>query len=57
MSAIPRLRAYQGPAVLSYGFRPFFLLSAIYAGLAVLIWLPMFYGELALTTALSPRLR
>ena len=55
MIAIPRLRAYQGPVLLSYGFRPFFLLGAIYAGLAVLVWLPMFYGELALTTALAPR--
>ena len=55
MTAIPRLPAYQGPVLLSYGFRPFFLLGAIYAGLSVLIWLPMFYGELALTTAFSPR--
>lgn len=51
---IPRLRAYDGPAVLSYGFRPFFLLGAAYAGLAVLTWLPLFYGELRLFTAMSP---
>jgi uncharacterized protein involved in response to NO len=55
MTAIPRLRAYQGPALLSYGFRPFFLLGAFYSGLSVLIWLPMFYGELTLATALTPR--
>jgi uncharacterized protein involved in response to NO len=55
MTAVPRLRFYQGPALLSYGFRPFFLLGAAYAGLAVLVWLPMFYGELALTTAFAPR--
>src|SRR5262249_45515854 len=55
MTAIPRLRFYQGPALLSYGFRPFFLLGAVHAGLAVLVWLPMFYGELALTTAFAPR--
>jgi uncharacterized protein involved in response to NO len=52
---IPRLRAYQGPAVLSYGFRPFFLLGAIFAGIAVLLWLPMFYGDIALRTTFSPR--
>lgn len=52
---VPRLRLYQGPAVLSYGFRPFFLFGAIYAGLAVLVWLPMFLGELTLTTAFAPR--
>jgi uncharacterized protein involved in response to NO len=54
MSAIPRLQAYRGPALLSYGFRPFFLLGAIYAGLAVLAWLPMFNGSLELWTAFTP---
>ena len=29
MSPVPRLRDYRGPALLSYGFRPFFLLGAI----------------------------
>ena len=52
---MPRLRAYDGPALLSYGFRPFFLLGSIYAGLAVLIWLPVFYGELSLHSAFAPR--
>jgi uncharacterized protein involved in response to NO len=36
MAPIPRLRAYTGPAILSYGFRPFFLLGSLYAGLAML---------------------
>jgi len=52
---VPRLRAYDGPALLSYGFRPFFLLGSIYAGLAVLVWLPVFYGELSLHSAFAPR--
>lgn len=51
---IPRLRDYGGPVLLSYGFRPFFLFGAIYAGLAVLAWLPMFAGELEFSTAFSP---
>jgi len=55
MTAIPHLKPYAGPAVLSYGFRPFFLLGSIWAGLEVLAWLPMFYGELAVATAFSPR--
>jgi uncharacterized protein involved in response to NO len=55
MAPIPRLRDYQGPALLSYGFRPFFLFGSLYAGLAILAWLPMFYGELALSTAFAPR--
>jgi uncharacterized protein involved in response to NO len=52
---VPRLRAHDGPALLSYGFRPFFLLGSIYAGLAVLVWLPVFYGELSLHSAFAPR--
>jgi uncharacterized protein involved in response to NO len=54
MNATPRLRAYRGPVLLSYGFRPFFLLGAIYAGFAILAWLPVIYGELELSTAFSP---
>jgi uncharacterized protein involved in response to NO len=55
MAAIPRLKPYAGPALLSYGFRPFFLLGSVWAGLEVLAWLPMFYGELSVATAFSPR--
>lgn len=55
MAAVPHLRPYAGPALLSYGFRPFFLLGPIWAGMEVLAWLPMFYGELSLATAFSPR--
>jgi uncharacterized protein involved in response to NO len=51
----PRRRAYRGPAILSYGFRPFFLLGAIYAALAILVWLPVFHGELSLYSAFAPR--
>jgi len=55
MAPIPRLQPYQGPALLSYGFRPFFLFGALYAGLAVLAWVPVFTGELALASAFAPR--
>ena len=48
-------RTYQGPALFSYGFRPFFLLGSIYAGLAILVWLPVFMGELRLVSAFIPR--
>src|SRR5690349_3981681 len=54
MAPIPRLRSYSGPAVLSYGFRPFFFLGALYAGLAIAIWLPIFFGALQLPTAFNP---
>ena len=52
--AIPRTRPYTGPAILSYGFRPFFLLGALYSGLSILLWLPQFYGELSLSTLFAP---
>ncbi len=54
MTPIPRLRAYGGPALLSYGFRPFFLLGSLYAAAGILAWLPMFYGELSLGTLFPP---
>jgi uncharacterized protein involved in response to NO len=52
---IPRYRAYRGLPLFANGFRPFFLLGAIQAGLAILVWLPAFYGELKLTSAFAPR--
>jgi uncharacterized protein involved in response to NO len=55
MAPIPRLKPDHGPALLSYGFRPFFLFGALYAGLAVLAWLPVFTGALSLATAFAPR--
>jgi uncharacterized protein involved in response to NO len=48
------MRRYAGPAILSYGFRPFFLLGAVWAGLLVAIWLPMLAGSFDLPTALAP---
>lgn len=53
--AVPRHRGYQGWPLFSAGFRPFFLAGAIQAGLAVMVWLPVFYGELRLTSAFLPR--
>lgn len=55
MAPVPRLRPYRGPALLSYGFRPFFLLGSLYAGTAVLLWLAMFDAEMTLPTAFVPR--
>jgi uncharacterized protein involved in response to NO len=54
MSAIPRLKTFRGPALLSYGFRPFFLAGAIYAGLGIAIWLPLVFGDISIPTAFSP---
>jgi uncharacterized protein involved in response to NO len=45
MPSIPRLREYKGPAVLSYGFRLFYLSGSLFAGLAMFAWLPMMNGS------------
>jgi len=54
MSPVPRFKDFCGRALLSYGFRPFFLLGAVFAGLAILAWLQIFDGELTLSTAFGP---
>jgi uncharacterized protein involved in response to NO len=48
-------REYQGWPVLAAGFRAFFFLAAIQAALAMMAWLPAFYGELTLSTTFAPR--
>ncbi|MCD0423136.1 NnrS family protein [Rubrivivax sp. JA1024] len=52
---VPRYSPRAGWTVLSAGFRPFFLLGAIFAAVAVLLWLPVYHGELTLQTAFVPR--
>jgi uncharacterized protein involved in response to NO len=52
--AIPRVKPGRYPAILSYGFRPFFLAGTLYAGLAILFWLPLFYGDVHTLSAFSP---
>ena len=55
MTATPQRRTYDGLPLFSYGFRPFFLLGSIYAGLVILVWLPVFHGEITLTSGFAPR--
>jgi uncharacterized protein involved in response to NO len=47
-------RSYAGPAILSYGFRPFFLFGALWAALAVALWLPVLSGHITLPSAFAP---
>lgn len=42
-----RMRRWQGPALLSYGFRPFFLGGALWAAVAMVLWVLMLAGALA----------
>ena len=50
-----RSRNFQGWPLFANSFRPFFLLATIQAGLSILAWLPMFYGELSVSSAFAPR--
>ena len=57
MSAIPCHHPLSGPAVLSAGFRPFFFLSAVWAAVAIplwLVWLGSFGAEMEVPTELQP---
>jgi len=49
-----RGRSRKAPPFLSYGFRPFFLLGAIYAALAVPLWLWTYFGGQAPSGAFDP---
>jgi uncharacterized protein involved in response to NO len=55
MNPIPRLKPYEGPVLLSYGFRPFFFLGACQAALFIALWLPLFEGEITFQTLFVPR--
>lgn len=48
------MRAWRGPALLSYGFRPFFLFAGIWAVLAMAAWLAILGGWIDLPTHFDP---
>src|SRR6056297_2496847 len=49
-SSAEQMRAWRGPALFSFGFRPFFLFGAVWVVLAMLLWLPTFTGAITLPT-------
>ena len=49
-----RMRAWRGPALLTYGFRPFFFGAGVWAIVSMLLWLPMLNGAVTLPIALDP---
>lgn len=49
--ALERRLNYAGPALLSYGFRPFFLAGASWSVIGILLWIPQYMGDLTLPTA------
>lgn len=52
--ALERRLKYAGPALFSYGFRPFFLGGAVWSAACIILWIPQFMGELSLYTAYTP---
>ena len=53
-ATLQRRRAYAGPALFAYGFRPFFLAAGFWAACGILLWLPQYLGLIALPTAFGP---
>lgn len=49
-----RRRAYRGPAVLQQGFRPFFLGAGAWSLIAMVLWLAVYLGYLALPSRFDP---
>lgn len=54
VSTAEQMRSYTGPALFSYGFRPFFLFGALWSIVAVALWLPLLSGAFSLPIVLSP---
>ena len=53
-STAAQMRAWTGPAILTYGFRPFFFGAAVWAVCAMVLWIPMLSGHIVLPTAFDP---
>ena len=49
-----RARSWTGPALFTYGYRPFFLFGAIWSALAMLIWIGFLVGWVGLGSAFDP---
>lgn len=54
MSTMERVRAWRGPALFSYGFRPFFFLAGLWAALAMGLWLAVLTGHGPLASRFDP---
>ncbi|WP_113911377.1 NnrS family protein [Roseovarius dicentrarchi] len=53
-STAGRMREWQGPTLLTYGFRPFFLGGAAWAAIAMMIWILTLTGALGMDLAFDP---
>ncbi|QGM44737.1 NnrS family protein [Methylocystis heyeri] len=57
MAPIPRYREQASPAVRSAGFRPFFLVAALWAFCAAPLFVAFIAGAVKVPTALAPNVR
>ena len=53
-TSIKRMRAWRGPALFSYGFRPFFLFAGVWAALSMSLWIAMLADGLDPPTRFDP---
>jgi uncharacterized protein involved in response to NO len=53
-TTMEQMRAWQGPAVLSYGFRPFFFGAGLLAALLIALWVPWYLGFIRVPSAFAP---
>lgn len=49
-----QMRAWRGPAIFSYGFRPFFLAASLWAAITMIGWVLMLSGLVVPTSAFDP---
>jgi uncharacterized protein involved in response to NO len=53
-TALHRRREDAGPALFSYGFRPFFFSAGLWAAISLPLWLHQFFGDIVLPTHFAP---
>mgnify|MGYP002700204362 CR=1 FL=1 len=53
-STAAQMRQWTGPAIFSFGFRPFFLFGAVWAAVAMMVWISMLSGRVTLPTRFDP---
>ncbi|WP_299784823.1 NnrS family protein [uncultured Marivita sp.] len=54
LTSAEQIRAWQGPALFSFGFRPFFLFGAVWVACAMVLWLLTLSGAITLPTRFDP---
>jgi uncharacterized protein involved in response to NO len=50
----PKMQNFPPPTILSLGFRPFFLLGALFAAIMIALWVPWFLGLISVPSAFPP---